>query len=181
MEGTLLLWWGVTGSSDQRNCPLLPASQVLRHPGVSSEIQLLCCKRLLGAFLGPHGKHIAPAVECHCQFGSEGSEQNSTSVTSVPDWVDAALSWSRMMGSLCGLKLREASDTFGEVALGRCTQLLGCNTLFHGAPGTFGEVTQGRRTHSIHCYIIILAVALYLQFALQLFLSLLICRSRLTS
>ncbi len=66
MEGTLLLWWGATGSSDQRNCPLLPASQVLRHPGVSSEIQLLCCKRLLGAFLGPHGKHIAPAVECHC-------------------------------------------------------------------------------------------------------------------
>jgi hypothetical protein len=41
-----------------------------------------------------------------------------------------------MMGSLCGLKLREALDTFGEVALGRCTQLLGCNTLFHGAPGT---------------------------------------------
>jgi len=46
-----------------------------------------------------------------------------TSVASVPDWVDAALSWSRMMGSLCGLKLREASGTFGEVALGRCTQL----------------------------------------------------------
>ena len=49
---------------------------------------------------------------------------------------------------------------FGQVAQGRSTQLLGCNTLFHGAPGTFGEVTQGRRTHSIYCYIIILAVAL---------------------
>jgi len=28
-----------------------------------------------------------------------------------------------MMGSLCGLKLREASGTFGEVAMGRCAQL----------------------------------------------------------
>jgi len=27
------------------------------------------------------------------------------------------------MGSLCGLKLREASGTFGEVAMGRCAQL----------------------------------------------------------
>jgi len=52
---------------------------------------------------------------------------------------------------------------FGRVAQGRSTQLLGCNTLFHGAPGTFGEVTQGRRTHSIYCYIIIfLAIALCL-------------------
>ena len=195
MEGTLLLWWGATGSSDQRNCPLLPASQVLRHPEVSSEIQLLCCKRLLEVFSSSFGKHITQ-VGRSCQFGSEGSEQNPTSVASVPDWVDAAPSWSRMMESLCGLKLREASGTFGEVALGlypalgplypffgscypfglytqpqgmrsfgqvaqgRSTQLLGCNTLFHGAPGTFGEVTQGRRTHSIYCYIIILAVAL---------------------
>ena len=48
------------------------------------------------------------------------------------------------------------SRNFGQVAQGRSTQLLGCNTLFHGAPGTFGEVTQGRRTHSIYCYILLL-------------------------
>lgn len=57
---------------------------------------------------------------------------------------------------------------------------LGCNALFHGAPGTFGEVTQGRRTHSICCCMIILCCCLmFLQFALQ-FLSRLICRSPLT-
>jgi hypothetical protein len=125
MEGTLLLWWGVTGSSDQRNCPLLPASQVLRHPGVSSEIQLLCCKRLLGAFSGSHGKRVAPAVGCHCQFGPEGSEQNATSVASVSDWVDAAPSWGRRRDPSVVSSSREASGTFGEVALGRCTHLSG--------------------------------------------------------
>src|SRR5467141_4338189 len=132
MEGTLLLWWGVTGSSDQRNCPLLPASQVLRHPEVSSEIQLLCCKRLLGAFLGPHGKHVTQVGNQHAGWseqvgglGSGGPEQNTTSVVgqpSVPGWPDAAPSQGKSWNPS---ELRETSGASGEVVQGRSTLFSG--------------------------------------------------------
>lgn len=101
-----------------------------------SEVDELGIAPALKAFSGSHGKRVAPAVGCHCQFGPEGSEQNATSVASVSDWVDAAPSWGRRRDPSVVSSSREALGAFGEVAQGQSTHL-GWNTQPRGILGRF--------------------------------------------